>query len=68
MKGKKTMLVQSKEVLQKARSLAKQNKYNAAKNLLNKYTYLCDIDSEFWTVWQGLHMVYQENKSNTDES
>ena len=54
------MLNQSKQALTEVRTLAKQNKYVEAKNLLNKYSYLCDEDSEFWTVYQGLGCLYNK--------
>ena len=54
------MLNQSKQALTEVRTLAKKNKYVEAKNLLNKYSYLCDEDSEFWTVYQGLGSLYNQ--------
>ena len=54
------MLNQSKQALTEVRTLAKQNKYVEAKNLLNKYSYLCDKDCEFWTVYQGLGCLYNQ--------
>ena len=50
------------KALKEVRELAKQNKFVEAKKLLNKYSYLCDVDSEFWNVYQGLHILYREER------
>ena len=52
----------SMKALKEVRELAKQNKFVEAKKLLNKYSYLCDVDSEFWNVYQGLHILYREER------
>ena len=54
------MTNKSIKALKEVRELAKQNKFAEAKKLLNKYSYLCDVDSEFWNVYQGLHILYRE--------
>jgi len=54
------MTNKAKQVLKQVRDLAKQNKFVAAKNLLNKHSNICDVDSEFWNVYQGLGMLYAE--------
>jgi len=59
-KGENKMTNEAKTVLKNARELATQNKYQEAKDLLHKNTFLCDLDSQFWTVYQGLSMVYSE--------
>jgi len=59
-KGEQTMLNKSKTVLNEVRELAKKNQYAEARNLLHKNSYLCDLDSAFWTVYQGLSMLYLE--------
>jgi len=59
-KGENIMLKKSKEVLKNVRELAKENKYPEARNLLNKNSNLCDLDSQFWTVYQGLNILYRE--------
>ena len=56
------MTNKSIEALKEVRELAKQNKFVEAKKLLNKYSYLCDVDSEFWNVYQGLHILYREER------
>ena len=52
------MLNKSKKVLKDVRELATKNNYQEARNLLHKNSYLCDLDSEFWTVYQGLSILY----------
>jgi len=52
------MTNKGKQILKQVRGLAKQNKFVSAKKLLNKYSYLCDVDSEFWNVYQGLGILY----------
>jgi len=59
-KGERVMLNKSKKVLNEVRELAKKNQYTEARNLLHKNSYLCDLDSAFWTVYQGLSMLYLE--------
>jgi len=54
------MTNKAKQVLKQVRDLAKQNKFVSAKNLLNKHSNICDVDSEFWNVYQGLGMLYAE--------
>jgi len=54
------MTNKGKQVLKQVRSLAKQNQFVSAKNLLNKHSHICDVDSEFWNVYQGLGMLYAE--------
>jgi hypothetical protein len=54
------MTNKGKQVLKQVRSLATQKQFVAAKNLLNKHSYICDVDSEFWNVYQGLGMLYAE--------
>jgi hypothetical protein len=56
-KGDK-MNKESIKALKEVRQLAKQNKFVKAKKLLNKYSYLCDVDSAFWNVYQGLGILY----------
>jgi len=54
------MTNKGKEVIKQVRSLAKQNQFVKAKKMLNKYSYICDVDSEFWNVYQGLGILYAE--------
>ena len=52
------MTNKAKQVLKQVRDLAEQNQFVAAKNLLNKHSNICDVDSDFWNVYQGLGMLY----------
>ena len=61
------MTNKGKQVLKQVRILAKQNQFVKAKNLLNKYSYICDVDSEFWNVYQGLGILYA-NKITTNNA
>jgi len=64
---KETMTNKGKQILKQVRSLAKQNKFVEAKKMLNKYSYICDVDFEFWNVYQGLGILYA-NKITTNNA
>ena len=64
---KETMTNKGKQVLKQVRSLAKQNQFVEAKNLLNKHSHICDVDYEFWNVYQGLGILYA-NKITTNNA